>query len=32
MQALSAVMAATELRYDLPAGQVRVSFAGESGH
>jgi len=29
MQALSAVMAATELRYDLPAGQVRVSFEGE---
>jgi len=32
MQALAAVMAATELRYDLPAGQIRVSLAGESGH
>jgi len=29
MQALSAVMAATELRYDLPDGEIRVSFAGE---
>jgi ferric-dicitrate binding protein FerR (iron transport regulator) len=29
LQALSAVMAATELRYDLPAGQIRVSFAGD---
>jgi ferric-dicitrate binding protein FerR (iron transport regulator) len=27
MQALSAVMATTELRYDLPDGQIRVSFA-----
>jgi hypothetical protein len=30
MQALSAVMAATPLRYDLPEGKIRVSFAGES--
>jgi len=30
MQALSAVMATTELRYDLPDGQIRVSFASES--
>ena len=30
MQALSAVMAATPLRYDLPEGRIRVSFAGES--
>lgn len=29
MQALAAVMAATELRYDLPDGQIRVSFTGE---
>jgi ferric-dicitrate binding protein FerR (iron transport regulator) len=29
MQALSAVMATTELRYDLPDGQIRVSFASE---
>lgn len=29
LQALSAVMAATELRYDLPDGQLLVSFAGE---
>lgn len=29
MQALSAVMAATELRYDLPDGELRISFAGE---
>jgi ferric-dicitrate binding protein FerR (iron transport regulator) len=28
MQALAAVMAATELRYDLFDGQIRVSFAG----
>ena len=32
MQALAAVMAATELRYDLPAGQIRVSLAGEPAH
>jgi ferric-dicitrate binding protein FerR (iron transport regulator) len=30
MQALSAVMATTELRYDLPDGQIRVSFASET--
>lgn len=30
MQALSAVMATTELRYDLPDGQIRVSFARET--
>ena len=30
MQALSAVMATTELRYDLPNGQIRVSFASET--
>jgi hypothetical protein len=30
MQALSAVMAATELRYDLPDGQLRVSSASET--
>ena len=30
MQALSAVMATTELRFDLPDGQIRVSFAGGS--
>ena len=30
MQALSAVMAATELRYDLPDGLIRVSMASES--
>ena len=30
LQALSAVMAATELRYDLPDGQIRVSFAGDA--
>jgi ferric-dicitrate binding protein FerR (iron transport regulator) len=30
MQALSAVMAATELRFDLPEGQIRVSTAGEA--
>ena len=29
MQALSAVMATTELRFDLPDGQIRVSFAGD---
>lgn len=29
MQALSAVMATTKLRYDLPDGQIRVSFASE---
>lgn len=28
LQALSAVMAATDLRYELPDGQIRVSFAG----
>ena len=28
MQALAAVMSATELRYDLPDGEIRVSFAG----
>lgn len=28
MQALSAVMASTQLRYDLPDGQIRVSYAG----
>jgi ferric-dicitrate binding protein FerR (iron transport regulator) len=30
MQALSAAMAATQLRYDLPEGQIRVSFASET--
>jgi hypothetical protein len=30
MQALSAVMATTDLRYDLPNGQIRVSFASET--
>jgi ferric-dicitrate binding protein FerR (iron transport regulator) len=30
MQALSAVMATTELRYDLPDGQIRVSFTSET--
>jgi ferric-dicitrate binding protein FerR (iron transport regulator) len=30
MQALHAVMASTSLRFDLPAGAIRVSFAGES--
>jgi ferric-dicitrate binding protein FerR (iron transport regulator) len=30
MQALKAVMASTSLRFDLPAGAIRVSFAGES--
>jgi ferric-dicitrate binding protein FerR (iron transport regulator) len=30
MQALSAVMAATPLRYELPEGRIRVSFQGES--
>jgi ferric-dicitrate binding protein FerR (iron transport regulator) len=30
MQALDAVMASTSLRFDLPAGVIRVSFAGES--
>lgn len=30
MQALSAVMATTQLRYDLPDGQIRVSFASET--
>jgi ferric-dicitrate binding protein FerR (iron transport regulator) len=30
MQALSAVMAATELRFDLPDGQIRVSTGGEA--
>jgi len=30
MQALSAVMAATPLRFDLPEGKIRVSFAGDS--
>jgi hypothetical protein len=29
MQALDAVMASTSLRFDLPAGAIRVSFAGE---
>lgn len=29
LQALSAVMAATELRCDLPDGQIQVSFAGD---
>jgi len=29
MQALSAVMASTGLRYDLPDGEIRVSFGGE---
>lgn len=29
LQALAAVMSATELRYELPDGQIRVSFAGE---
>lgn len=29
MQALSAVMAATSLRFDLPEGQIRVSFSGD---
>lgn len=30
MQALSAVMAATSLRFELPEGQIRVSFSGDS--
>jgi ferric-dicitrate binding protein FerR (iron transport regulator) len=30
MQALKAVMSSTSLRFDLPAGAIRVSFAGES--
>jgi ferric-dicitrate binding protein FerR (iron transport regulator) len=30
LQALSAVMAATGLRFDLPDGQIRVSFAGDT--
>ena len=30
MQALDAVMASTSLRFELPAGVIRVSFAGES--
>ncbi len=30
MQALDAVMASTSLRFDLPAGVIRVSFAGAS--
>jgi ferric-dicitrate binding protein FerR (iron transport regulator) len=30
MQALSAVMATTELRFDLPEGQIRVSFGGDT--
>jgi len=30
MQALSAVMSATQLRYDLPDGQIRVSSAGHA--
>jgi len=30
MQALKAVMASTSLRFDLPSGVIRVSFAGES--
>ena len=30
MQALSAVMAATELRFDLPDGLIRISMASES--
>jgi hypothetical protein len=29
MQALSAIMAATDLRYDLPDGEIRVAFAGD---
>jgi ferric-dicitrate binding protein FerR (iron transport regulator) len=29
MQALNAVMSSTTLRFDLPAGVIRVSFAGE---
>lgn len=29
LQALEAVMASTTLRFDLPAGAIRVSFAGE---
>ncbi|MCP5327284.1 MAG: FecR domain-containing protein [Sinobacteraceae bacterium] len=29
MQALSAVMAATPLRFELPEGEIRVSFVGE---
>lgn len=29
MQALSAVMASTTLRFDLPAGAIRVSFVGD---
>lgn len=29
MQALSAVMAATSLRFELPEGKIRVSFAGD---
>jgi ferric-dicitrate binding protein FerR (iron transport regulator) len=30
MQALSAVMTATSLRFELPEGRIRVSFAGDS--
>ncbi len=30
MQALSAVMAATSLRFELPEGEIRVSFSGDS--
>jgi len=30
MQALSAVMTATSLRFELPEGKIRVSFAGDS--
>jgi hypothetical protein len=30
MQALSAVMAATSLRFELSEGEIRVSFAGDS--
>jgi len=30
LQALEAVMASTSLRLDLPAGAIRISFAGES--
>jgi ferric-dicitrate binding protein FerR (iron transport regulator) len=30
MQALSAVMAATSLRFELPEGKIRISFAGDS--
>ena len=29
MQALKAVMASTSLRFDLPSGAIRVSFAGD---